>query len=100
MSLDTNMVLYRLYGSFLGPDERYRKNGLATSVRQIAAWMVGCSVGPVQKALTWLLEHRVLVRRSDPARRNAYLYQAVHPWFWAWGDRRVGRHATQPPFRS
>ncbi|MCP4917271.1 MAG: hypothetical protein GY913_10130, partial [Proteobacteria bacterium] len=83
----SNMVLYRLYGSFLGPDERYRRKGLATSVRQLAAWM-GCSVRPAHEALTWLLDHRVLVRRSDSERRNAYCYQVVHPWFWEWGDDR------------
>jgi hypothetical protein len=79
------VVLDEVLSSFLGPDERYRVNGLPLAVRQVAGFL-GCGATKVHEGVEWLLARKVLVRRPDRNRRNAFLYQVVHPEGWVWPE--------------
>lgn len=74
-------VLDELLGSVLGPDERYRRDGVPFAVR-VFAERAGLAKSSVDRGVRDLLDRGLIVRLADPARRNAYRYQVMHPAWW------------------
>jgi hypothetical protein len=74
-------VLEEALSSLLGPDERYRLDGVPLSVRMLEA-RLRYGKSTMQRALAALLDRGVLVRRPDPDRRKPHRYQVTHPAWW------------------
>lgn len=62
--------------------DRLSVEGVALTVRGLAA-ADDAHETTIQRGLRWALNHAVLVRKPDPARRGGYLYAVAHPSRWS-----------------